>query len=286
MIKKLPGVLYLVFALCCNPSAVKSSPRPQTFSFGIIADAQYADKDKKSGLFRESLGNLKKCVKELNNKKLAFTIQLGDIIDGNSTAEKTLLDLNSVLEVYNTLTMPRYHVVGNHCLEADKTELHKRLKLSSFYYDFTVPAAEGWRFIVLDGNDAGYGVLSENQSAWFGSKLKESRRKKEKVIVFNHFALLESVAPRHRMKKPEPVLKLINESGCVVAYFAGHDHPGGYAFQDGIHHITVRAMLIEPVRNSYAIIEVSPTKLEEIGFGGESSREMKIMPKEKEKTER
>jgi manganese-dependent ADP-ribose/CDP-alcohol diphosphatase len=175
------------------------------------------------------------------------------------------LDLNSVLEVYSTLSMPQYHVVGNHCLAAGKEELQKRLKLSSFYYDFTVPEAQGWRFVVLDGNDAGNGRLGATQLEWLRSKLAKARAGGEKVIVFSHF-------PRPR----SAARQLINESDCVVAYFAGHHHGGRYALQDGIHHITVKGMVEAPIRNAYAILEVSPTKLREIGFGKEPSREMEL----------
>ena len=269
--------LCLLLMLGCGTTTVKRSQRREAFSFGVIADIQYADKDTRGARhYRESLGKLKECVEDLDRRELAFTIQLGDFIDGNKTPEKTLSDLNSVLEVYNTLSMPKYHVVGNHCLTVGKKELQEKLGLRSFYYDFTVPAAQGWRFVVLDGNDAGYGVLGETQLEWLSSKLAEARADKEKVIVFNHFALLNSAARRHRMKMPDPVLNLITESGCVVAYFAGHDHAGGYAFQDGIHHITLKGMVQAPISNAYAVIEVSPTKLEEIGFGKEPSREMKM----------
>ena len=78
------------------------------------------------------------------------------------------------------------------------------------------------------------------------------------------------------MKTPEPVLKLITESDCVVAYFAGHDHAGGYAFQDGIHHITVKGMVEAPIHNAYAVIEVSDAAINEIGYGKEPSRQLKL----------
>ena len=202
------------------------------FSFGVMADVQWGDKETRGTRhYRVSLDKLKKCVEDLNGRDLAFTIQLGDLIDGNSTPEKTLSDLDRVSKVYDGLSMPKYHVVGNHCLAAGKESLRQRLGLSSFYYDFTVPSAEGWRFIVLDGNDAGYGVLGREQLKWLKSRLQRARGNGERVIVFNHFALIERAARHHRMKTPQPVLELINESGCVVAYFAGHDHAGGYAFQ-------------------------------------------------------
>ena len=269
--------MLLLLVVGCSAATEKRRQKQESFSFGLIADIQYADKDTRGARhYRESLGKLKECVEELNQQKLVFTIQLGDLIDGNDTPEKTLSELDSVLEVYSTLSMPQYHVVGNHCLTAGKEALHERLGLSTFYYDFTVPEAPGWRFIVLDGNDAGYGVLGPDQLEWLRSKLTEAGDNKEKLILFNHFALLEGAARNHRMKDPDPILKLINESDCVAAYFAGHDHSGGYVFEDGIHHITIKGMVEAPALNAYAIITVSPTKLNEMGFGKEPSREMKM----------
>jgi len=262
--------------------AADGSPQEKLFSFGIIADVQYGDKDTRGARhYREGLDKLKECVGELNKQELAFTIQLGDIIDGNK--EKTHSDLESVLEEYDKLTMPKYHVVGNHCLTAGKNTLHQKLDLDKFYYDFTIPVAKGWRFVVLDGNDAGYGVLGKEQLAWLESRLAHASDNREKVIVFNHFGLLKSAA-RHRMKTPEPVLKLIDKSGCVVAYFAGHDHRGGYAFQDGIHHVTVKGIVEAPIDNAYAVIEVYSTKLREVGYGKEPSRELEFpVPQSTEK---
>ncbi len=268
----------VAFAIIWNAAdrifAADGSQQEKLCSFGVIADVQYGDKETEgTRYYREALDKLEECVGELNRQKLAFTIQLGDFIDGNETPEKTRSDLENVLEEYNKLTMPKYHVVGNHCVSVGKEILHQKLELSKFYYDFTVPSAKGWRFVVLDGMDAGHGVLGKEQLKWFESKLTQARGNREKVIVFNHFALLKSAALGW-MTAPEPVLKLINESGCVVAYFAGHDHAGGYALQDGIHHITVAGILDAPIRNAYAVVEVYPTKLKEVGYGKEPSREL------------
>ena len=53
------------------------------------------------------------------------------------------------------------------------------------------------------------------------------------------------------------------------------DHNGGYAFKDGLHHVTLKAMLTHSP-NAYAIVEVYFDKLKEIGFGKEPSRELKF----------
>lgn len=268
-------VICVLLVVNCGGPGDRGADRPQPFSFGVIADVQWGDKETGGNRhFRAALGKLEKCVAVLNQQDLAFTIQLGDFIDGQKSREKTLSDLDRVVEVFSKLTMPKYHVLGNHCLTAGREALSEKLELNRFYYDFTVPEGKGWRFIVLDGNDAGYGALGDVQLAWLDSTLTQARSKDEKVIVFNHFALLEAASGGARMKTPEPVLKLIEASGSVVVYFAGHHHSGGYAFEKSIHHITVKGMVDYPDSTAYAIIEVQPDRIRETGFGREPSREL------------
>ena len=278
--RRVRGFLAAVCVLCvvgCGAPEGRNAGHPEPYSFGVIADIQWGDKETGGNrYYRAALGKLEKCVADLNGRDLAFTIQLGDFIDGQKSRERTLSDLDRVVDVFNRLSMPKYHVVGNHCLVAGKEALREKLGLSSFYYDFTVPRDRGWRFVVLDGNDAGYGVIGDEQLEWLKSTLAQADKDEEKVIVFNHFALLKSAARHHRMKAPEPVLKLIEQSGCVVAYLAGHDHAGGYAFRNGVHHITLKGMVESPEETAYAVIEVHPDRLKEIGFGAEPSRDLPI----------
>ncbi|MBD3289041.1 hypothetical protein GF337_09575 [candidate division KSB1 bacterium] len=278
--KKIVFLFLLFIFLWHGLSAPLNSKQPaqKLFSFGIMADIQYADKDTKGKrYYRQSIENLKKCVSDLNKQELAFTIQLGDIIDGNETAEQTAIDVKQVMDEYNQLIMPAYHAIGNHCMRAGAGILKEQLGLEKFYYDFKAPESEKWRFIVLDGNDAGYGVLGENQLKWLGSRLDVARQQNELVTVFNHFPLVEAAAAKHRMKEPKPVVDLIENSDCVVAYVAGHDHAGGYAFHKGIHHLTLHGMVEAPVENAYAIVDVFPDKLVIHGFGKELSREL-VLP--------
>ena len=51
-------------------------------SFGIVTDAHYADTDPKgSRNYRESLAKMTECVKLMNDKKVDFFIELGDLKD-------------------------------------------------------------------------------------------------------------------------------------------------------------------------------------------------------------
>lgn len=245
-------------------------------AFGVVADIQYGDKDGSASRdYRGSLERLGRCVAELNRQKLDFVIQLGDMIDGYPTnAAASLADLDKVLPVFNRLAAPKYHAVGNHCLSAGTNALAQRLGLASFYYTFTVPAAKGWRFVVLDGNDAGYGIVSERQLAWFQSTLGQAQQAGEKVICFCHFPLLKTAAEHHRMAKPEAVVKLLDAHTCVAAWIAGHEHAGGYARQRHVHHLTMRGLVEAPGSTAFARFELAGDRIRETGFGNEPGREM------------
>ena len=274
---------FAILAITCNftigaePEKKNSPEEKMLFSFGIMADVQWADKEERGARrYRTAITKLKECVADLNTKKLDFTIQLGDCIDGNTPLTKTREDLDRFLEEYGKLNMATYHVVGNHCRTAGPDYVRDKFGMKKTYYDFTIPAAKGWRFVVLDGNDGGYGVCSEEQLIWLEAKLAEARDNGEKVIVFNHYAVLKEASTREKMNKPLPVLNLLNGSGCVVAYFAGHNHKGGYAYKDGIYHVTMRAMVEAPIRNAYAVVEVYPSKIKEVGHGNEPSRQFDL----------
>jgi manganese-dependent ADP-ribose/CDP-alcohol diphosphatase len=87
---------------------------------------------------------------------------------------------------------------------------------------------------------------------------------------------MADAASRHSMAEPEPILDILDNSDCVSAWFAGHDHEGGYAFRNGVHHITIKGMVEAPLENAYAIVELLPDKIRITGIGKEVSRELPI----------
>ena len=127
MQKKLPTLLITVATLLAGglglwPQPVSAQRLP---AFGVIADIQYADKPGSlSRDYKNALQRLDQCVDELNKQNLDFVIQLGDAIDGYGTnAVASVKDLDSVLSVFNRLTAPKYHVLGNHCQSAGRETL-------------------------------------------------------------------------------------------------------------------------------------------------------------------
>ncbi len=259
--------------LCAFGLNAQPPPEKRLFTFAVITDIQYADKDPRGARhYRDSLLRLEECVADLNQKYPAFVIQLGDLIDGYpGDIPGSARDLDKVLSIYNRLAMPHYHVIGNHCVMADRDALLQKYGLKKSYYDFTVPGAGGWRFVVLDGMHAGYGVLGNDQINWLCSLLRQAAANREKVICFCHFAPNKPL-----LKDAEEVIRTAVETGCVAVWFSGHVHSGGYFFANGIHQVTVRGMVEASSRNAYALVEIHPDRLKETGVGDEPSRDLPL----------
>ena len=298
--------------------------------FAAIADVQYADKDDvERKLYRSSLDCLKACVKELNQEKyhdLDFTVQVGDLIDGNESEEKTVEDLQTAVKELNQISTsgrPHYNVIGNHCVRAPRSILRKVLltdrnleKGSTQFHYFTF-CMKGWRFIVLDHQSISFdardvedgtqevrheeakltlaalegksvhhavawgGALGEEQRQWFRKELEQAKQSGERVGIFSHIPVYrEATSERHLAWDYEQVLSLLDSfSDIVKFYMAGHYHAGGYALRNGVHHITLEAMLetdLSKYKTSYAIVSLDAKSIIIEGEGNCTSRTLWI----------
>lgn len=269
------------------------------FSLGIIADIQYCDCDPyKRRYYRFSLGKLSDCSQNFNERKLTFVIQLGDLID------RHFAGFDKVLPIYQKLHMPYYHVLGNHDFSVEKNEKEKvpdKLGLKKGYYDFVY---NFWRFVVLDGNDLSlyaqpedsmkykeaavmYQELKNNaasnahswnggvgalQIQWLEKTIDNAQQAGEKVIIFGHFPVFPK--NKHNLWNDTEVINIIERYNNVVAYINGHNHSGNYALRDGIHYLTLQAMVEAPGQTAYTIIEVYQDHLRLIGYGREQCRSL------------
>ncbi|KAK8924121.1 Manganese-dependent ADP-ribose/CDP-alcohol diphosphatase [Platanthera zijinensis] len=145
----------------------KGLPNPQVkqplFSFGVITDVQHADiPDGRSFLgipryYRHSLEVLQRAVGKWNAlRKLDFSMNFGDIVDGYCPKDKSLTTVRKVLDEFSKFDGPVYHIIGNHCLyNLPRSDLTGLFNIPSFhgtaYYEFS-PSPE-YRFVVLDAFD-------------------------------------------------------------------------------------------------------------------------------------
>ena len=266
------------------------------FSFGAIADCQYcAEPNRGSMHYSFSAGKLQECIRELNTHDLKFVIHLGDFIDRNYAS------FDKVLPIYQSLKMPAFHALGNHDFDvADKwkSKIPVRLGMQARYYDFVL---EGWRFIILDGNDVSFhaypkdslkyseaeayykknkvrspkwnGAVGKEQLAWMGKILVAAQEKGEKVVLYCHFPVYP-VDP-HNLWNAKQIISILEEFPCVKAYINGHNHKGKYGQKDGIHYLTLKSM-VETEINAYSIISVYHDRLIISGHGREKDRTLLI----------
>lgn len=69
-------------------------------------------------------------VQTFNERKLRFTIQLGDLID------RDMSSFDQILPVYEMIEGKKYHVLGNHDFPEPSDTIVERLGMKNQYYDF------------------------------------------------------------------------------------------------------------------------------------------------------
>lgn len=286
------------------PQALRAG-KPR-FSFGVISDIQYADKPVIPGRNRYEKDALNKLTSSLNswkdynsnNNPLKCVINLGDIIDGHEgegAYEKDRIDLHHVINAFNNLTIPQYHVLGNHCVMNLGCEyLARELKMPHRFYD--VEIEQGWRFVFLDGTDMSLmkdssspleaqvyvkanqhrvledwnGGFGSVQTRWLKNILANAKQNNEKLILFCHWPLINQWTPDFESSllwNAEEVLKILDPE-VVFMFMSGHMHENGHTVHNNIHHVSMGAVVTTPVGDyAHAIVHVHDNRVEVEGFG-------------------
>lgn len=260
------------------------------FAFGIVADVQYADKDKVGTRdYRAGKDKLARSVEHFNSEQLAFVVQLGDMIDGGDTAEQ---DLRAAVSVYDGLNAPKYHVLGNHDFSGlDRKAAMAILGMDRAFYEFTV---EDWRFIVLDTMDLSIeggwdpnslnyqlgrkmldqraaadapnaqdwnGAIGPAQKQWLDYILKDAAARKQKAVIFAHHPLMPP-GDRHNLWNDQEIAAFLESHKCVVAWFNGHKHFCEYHYRNGKYYITFDGMVEDAFDRGYAVATVRKDKID------------------------
>lgn len=285
-------ILSLFLFISCITNTQHDNP---ILKIGLIADPQYKDAPKRGDrYYSESLWKLKEAIDTLNYHKVDFIQNLGDIIDDEWSS------YDSIMHIYSSVNqeIENYHVLGNHEFSIDsikKSKILNTLSMPDYYYSYV---KKNWRFIVLDGTDYAYfsnslhrydigkidalyaktegkenhytwnSGVGEKQKKWLKNELKAADSLKQDVIVFSHFP----VRPYHSatLWNSDEIVNILKESSSVVAHVNGHHHAGGYAFEEGIHYITVSGMVNTEI-SSYAILDIYKDSLVINGYGNQKS---------------
>ncbi|MDH6534378.1 hypothetical protein D0T51_03900 [Parabacteroides sp. 52] len=266
------------------------------FRFGVMADIQYCDCEASgSRFYRNSLNKLERCVADMNKEKLAFTINLGDLVDRESAQ-----NLDAVLTRLDLLDHPVYNTPGNHDYGGvtHSDTLYQQLGMPAAYYSFT---HANWRLILLNTNEVSSyvpikgtalaaeleamkeriqksgrknaqpwnGGISHKQMRWLRGQLEEAREKGEYVLVFSHHPLYaaEGLTALNDLE----IVDLLLAYPCVKASISGHHHPGDYGVSGHIHFITTEGMIETADTNAYGIVSVYEKEIVFTGKGRASS---------------
>lgn len=295
-------MLVYIFLISAASGQETSVAKPDTsgklFSFGLVADIQYADAPQRGQRdYRGALKRLNNCVHIFNRHDLSFVMNLGDLIDHD------YVSFEKPEKILSELKAPVHNVIGNHEFSVSdslKKDIRPRLvHRKKGYYDF---ALGGFRFIVLDGSalsflaaskgtkaykkgikvfrqlkgekaDNAYlwnGGLGKAQFRWLRRTLNRADKRKEHVILFCHWPLLtENETSLWGFRK---VVSLLNKYNNVVAYIAGHNHAGSYIEKKGIHYLTLKAIVGSKAETSCGVMSVYPERLIFKGFGDQEDR--------------
>lgn len=273
-------------------------PDAPWFSIGAIADAQYADEaDSPPRLYRRTPAKFAAAVADMNARRLAFAVHLGDFIDRDWASYAVMLP------IARRLRHPIHFVLGNHEFAVDtghKRAVPARLGMPGRYYSFV---RQGWRFLVTDGNDlSSYawpedapehaqsmaahaarwpdkplwnGGIGAAQLAWIDRELRTADRRHEKVMLFSHFPLWPENA--HNLWNAPELIALLERHPSVKIWLDGHNHEGNYGVRAGIHYVNLKAMLDTP-ETSYALLDFHADRVVLHGIGREPDRTLMLRP--------
>ncbi|MFK7852142.1 MAG: metallophosphoesterase [Akkermansiaceae bacterium] len=269
-----------------------------SFSFGVIADPQYADVDHRgSRYYRDSLGKLKTAVAELNQHDLKFVVTLGDTID------RKFSSFADIMPLYEPMKAPTKFVLGNHDFSVDDGDKGKVLDQLGMKAGYSAETVGDWHFIYLDGTDVSTyrhpkdspettaaksfreeirseegrkaspssGAIGTDQMKWLAAELEKAKAAKKRVIIFNHHPAFP-VGDGYNLWNDKELVELIEQHSHVVAYMNGHKHSGNYAVNQGCHYVNFKGMVETKDKSAYAVVRCYADRIEVDGFETEPDR--------------
>jgi len=270
-----------------HPDASPNAGDRPVISFGVFADAHYAEKVYADRHCEDSLARLRVCIDIFNARGLSMAVNLGDIIDTAEDKEAERGHLAEVSRAFALFRGERHTVLGNHDVETFTKEEFLYLCGDDNplpYYSFDHDRVH---FVVLDSNCHQDGTdfaagdfewadawLSQAQLLWLAHDLQEAQGERKPVIVFCHGNLDHHVwqggPDPHVVRNAPRVRSILEGAGNVQAVIQGHYHDGRRSVQGGISYITLAAMVVGSGvdSNAYAIVSLHENGLVAVeGFG-------------------
>lgn len=290
------NILTLFFTLTAVFQLAAQSPEPAPlFSFGLIADVQYADVEQAGKRdYRGSLKRLEECVRIFNSHPLSFIVHAGDLIDRHYQSFRL------PLKIFGRSRAVVHYVIGNHefaVADSLKQKVPALLKNPRGYYSFV---EKGFQFILLNAMDVSLmasakgskayeealavqqelknnkannshewnGGMGRRQLAWLKVQLQQGEKRGYETVLFSHHPLLPENG--FQVWNNREVLDLLSHYPSVVAFISGHHHEGGYIRSGHIHHLTLKGLVESTSGSAGGIAEVFPDKITVRGFGDQA----------------
>ncbi|MDB5327412.1 MAG: metallophosphoesterase [Phycisphaerales bacterium] len=241
--------------------------RPAAIQIGLLTDLHYADREHTgSRYYRDTLKKAVDAVKVFNERKCELAVMLGDMVDAGNGVAQELEYLKTIEQVYAEFKGDRHYVLGNHCVWNLTKELFRQNTASkATYYSFD---RGEFHIVILDACYRLDGVDYGNRNAkwteteiplaqrdWLRDDLEKNRKP---TLIFVHQRLDETKL--YSVQSRAEVRTILEESGQALAVFQGHNHRNDYQFINGLHYVTLRAMVEDTgeAANAYAVLNVYP----------------------------
>jgi alkaline phosphatase len=279
------GTLYLAGSSLAISQLHAGFEAPKRIArIGLVTDSHFADRETAGTRhYRESLGKMSEAMAKFREAEVQLAVELGDFIDAAPTVKEEIGYLKSIEKVFASCKVPRHYVLGNHCVfTLTKEEFLAEIPAKKTYY--ATDHGE-LHLVVLDAcfraDGAGYqrnnfewtdANIPESELEWLAADLQKTTRQ---TIVFVHQRL--DVDDHYGVRNAAAVRQVLEKSGSVLAVFQGHNHVNDHRQLEGIHYVTLAAMVegSGAQNNGYSLLDVHADGLLALhGFRQHKDREL------------
>jgi UDP-2,3-diacylglucosamine pyrophosphatase LpxH len=238
-------------------------------TIGLVTDLHYADKPAAGTRFyRETPRKLEEAIERMRSLAPACVVALGDFVDAAESVDTERAWLARIARQFEPIAEERHFVLGNHCVDTlTKEEFLGEVgqKASSFSFD-----RDGWHVVILDScfreDGTAYGRKNFRwddanvpvaELEWLEHDLAATVLP---TVVMAHQRLDEH--GKHSVRNREAVRTILESAGGVRAVFQGHSHRNDHQEINGIHYVTLVAMVEGqgPDDNGFALLELFPDR--------------------------